>query len=68
MKKYTKLFQVSSIILDRKIAVSQCRKQNFTGKIRGKEYKIYPVYYPVGNGMMNMERAIEDIKFIIEKY
>lgn len=59
--------QVSSIILDRKIAVSQCRKQNFTGKIRGKEYKIYPVYYPVGNGMMNMEKAIEDIKFIIEK-
>ncbi len=32
------------------------------------EYKIYPVYYPVGNGMMNMEKAIEDIKFIIEKY
>ena len=28
--------------------------------------KVYPVYYPIGNGMMNIEKAIEDIKFIIE--
>ena len=32
----------------------------------GKEYKVYPVYYPIGNGMMNIDKAIEDIKFIIE--
>ena len=44
----------------------QCRKQSFSKNIAGKEYKIYSVYYPIGNGMMNIEKAIEDIKFIIE--
>ena len=58
--------QVSSIVLDKNIYVSQCRKQSFSKKIEGKEYKVYPVYYPIGNGMMNMDKAIEDIKFIIE--
>ena len=58
--------QVSSIVLNQNISVSQCRKQNFFKNIAGKEYKVYPVYYPIGNGMMNIEKAIEDIKFIIE--
>ena len=48
------------------ITLSQCRKQNFFKSIAGKEYKVYPVYYPIGNVMMNIEKAIEDIKFIIE--
>lgn len=39
---------------------------DFFKNIAGKEYKVYPVYYPIGNGMMNIEKAIEDIKFIIE--
>ena len=58
--------QVSSIVLRKNISVSQCRKQSFLKDISGKKYKIYPVYYPIGNGMMNIEKAIEDIKFIIE--
>ena len=58
--------QVSSIVLDKNISVSQCRKQNFLKKIGEKEYKVYPVFYPIGNGMMNIDKAIEDIKFIIE--
>lgn len=58
--------QVSSIVLNQNISVSQCRKQKFSKNIEGKEYKVYPVYYPIGNGMMNIEKAIEDIKFIIE--
>lgn len=58
--------QVSSIVLNKKISVSQCRKQNFTKKIAGKSYKIYPVYYPIGNGMMNIDKAIEDLKYIIK--
>ena len=59
--------QVSSIILDRKISVSQCRKESFSKDIAGKKYKIYPVYYPIGNGMMNIDKAIEDLKFILNK-
>ena len=58
--------QVSSIVLDKNISVSQCRKQNFLKNIAGREYKVYPVYYPIGNGMMNIEKAIEDLNYIIK--
>lgn len=58
--------QVSSIVLDKKISVSQCRKECFNKKINKKEYKFYPVYYPVGNGFFNIDKAIEDIKYIMK--
>ena len=54
--------QVSSIVLDQKISVSQVRKQKFMKD--GFEY--YSVYYPVGNGRFNMDKAIEDILYIKE--
>lgn len=57
--------QVSSIVLNRNISVSQSRKQNFLKSVAGREYKVYPVYYPIGNGMMNIEKAIEDLNYII---
>ena len=57
--------QVSSIVLGENISVSQCRKQNFLKDIDGKQYKVYPVYYPIGNGMMNIDKAIEDLDYII---
>lgn len=58
--------QVSSIVLNEKISVSNCRKKCFIKKINKKEYKFYPVYYPVGNGRFNLDKAIEDIKFIMK--
>lgn len=58
--------QISSIVLDSKISVSTCRKKVFIKKIGNKEYHFYPVYYPVGNGRFNIDKAIEDIKWIIE--
>lgn len=57
--------QVSSIVLDEKISVSQCRKKCYKKNISGKTYKFFPVYYPVGNGRFNIDKAIEDIKYII---
>ena len=57
--------QVSSIVLGKNISVSQCRKQIFLKNIDGKQYKVYPVYYPIGNGMMNIDKAIEDLDYII---
>lgn len=57
--------QVSSILLGKKISVSQCRKQGYTKDIMGRSYTIYPVYYPVGNGMMNMGKAVEDLNYIL---
>ena len=58
--------QVSSILLNKNISVSQCRKQYYTLNISNNIYKVYPVYYPVGNGMMNIDKAIEDLKYIID--
>lgn len=58
--------QVSSIVLDEKISVSQVRKKCFEKDINGLKYKFYSVYYPVGNGRFNIDKSIEDIKWIIE--
>lgn len=57
--------QVSSIVLEQKISVSQCRKKLFKHKINNREYNFYAVYYPVGNGRFNIDKSIEDIKYIM---
>lgn len=57
--------QVSSIILNKKISVSENRKTCYEIEINKKIYKVYSVYYPVGNGIFNLDKAIEDIKWII---
>lgn len=58
--------QVSSIFLNEKISVSQVRKQEFTKIIGKNKYKCYSVFYPVGNGRFNIDKSIEDIKWIKE--
>lgn len=57
--------QVSSILLGKTIRVSQTRKKSHELSIKDKIYKVYPVYYPVGQGMRNMGKAVEDIRHII---
>ncbi len=58
--------QVSSIVLNEKISVSQVRKKCYLKEINGVSYKCYSVYYPVGNGRFNIDKSIEDINWIIE--
>ena len=60
--------QVSSIILGQKISVSECRKKYFKKKIKGITYKVFPVYYPIGNGIFNIDKSIEDIKWVIDNF
>ena len=60
--------QVSSIVLDEKISVSISRKQSFDLKINKEVYKVFPVYYPVGNGIFNIDKSIDDIKWIIDNF
>ena len=60
--------QVSSIVLNNKISVSKSRKQLFTKEIANQKYDCYSVYYPIGNGRFNIDKSIEDIKWIIDKY
>lgn len=59
--------QVSSIVLNEKICVSQVRKTKFNLPIKNKSYEAYAVYYPVGNGRFNQPKAIEDILYIKQK-
>lgn len=58
--------QVSSIVLNRKISVSESRKKEYICKINKKDYKCFSVYYPIGNGIFNIDKSIEDISWIIE--
>lgn len=60
--------QVSSIILNEDISVSKSRKKCYDLKIKGVIYKVFPVYYPVGNGIFNIDKSIEDINWIKETY
>ena len=57
--------QVSSIFLEKSISVSKNRKVLHKKVINNKEYDCYAVYYPVGNGFFNIDKAIEDIKYIL---
>ena len=59
--------QVSSIVLNQKISVSLSRKKEYIKEINKKSYRFYSVYYPVGNGSYNIDKSIEDIKYIINK-
>lgn len=58
--------QVSSIMLNQNISVSNCRNQKFNLKINNKNFESYAVYYPVGNGFFNVDKAIEDLNKILK--
>ena len=59
--------QVSSIILNQSISVSKCRREHYLKNINNHIYKVYPVYYPVGQGMRNIDIAIDDILEILKE-
>ncbi len=58
--------QVSSIVLGEKISVSTERKKRHELSIGDKVYECYSVYYPIGNGRFNIDKSIEDIKWILD--
>lgn len=59
--------QVSSIFLNKKICVKSVRRQEFKMKIGDKEYPVYSIFYPIGNGMRNIDLAVEDLNYILNK-
>ena len=60
--------QVSSITLEDAITVSTTRQKKFALNIDNKTFESYAIYYPVGNGRFNQDKAIEDIKEILKEY
>ncbi len=59
--------QVSSILLGRPIKVSEYKKDEHEELIiDGKKFRVYPTFYPVGQGMRNMPAAIERIVYVMK--
>lgn len=56
--------QVASIALGQNISVSTCRQKQFELEIQGKKFCAYVVFYPVGNGFFNADKAICDLEYI----
>ena len=59
--------QVSSVLLGKPIKVSEYRKKFEELEVDGRRFKVFPVYYPVGQGMRNMPIAKEDLDWILRK-
>ena len=57
--------QVSSIFLQKSISVSNYTKVEFeVFKTKTSKHRVYPTYYPVGQGQRNMPRAAKRISLI----
>ena len=58
--------QVSSNLLNKKISVSEYQNtENELLEIKNIKFKVYPTFYPVGQGRRNMPKAIKRIKKIL---
>ncbi len=60
--------QVSSILLNKPIKISEYRKKHESLTIKGKDFDVFPLFYPVGQGTRNMPKAKEDIDWIINQF
>jgi DNA polymerase len=57
--------QVSSIVLSRNIKISDYDGQNEDLIIKNISYPVFPIFYPVGQGMRNMDKSVRIIKKIL---
>lgn len=58
--------QVSSTLLSKPVSVSNYLTTEYEELlVKGKTYKVYPTYYPVGQGTRNMSKAIERIQKVV---
>ncbi|MBP9817180.1 hypothetical protein KBC75_00300 [Candidatus Shapirobacteria bacterium] len=55
--------QVSEILLGKKIELKSSTEEELV--IEDKKFNIYPTYYPVGQGMRNMGKAVERISALL---
>lgn len=60
--------QVSSVLLQKPISVSDYTEGSEGLEIDGKVFRVFPCYYPVGQGTPNMPKAIARINRIISNY
>ena len=60
--------QVSSILLKKNIVISKFRGKYEKININGKIFKVFPLYYPIGQGMKNAKLTENDLKLILKKH
>ena len=60
--------QVSSHLLGQNIKVSDWRGKKAELVVDKKKFIVYPTFYPVGMGLRNIGKAVEDIKKILKKF
>ncbi|MDR2524371.1 MAG: hypothetical protein LBC95_02400 [Candidatus Nomurabacteria bacterium] len=53
--------QVSSVLLEKGNKVSESRLRRHELKVSGKTYPVYATFYPVGQGMRNIDKSIEGL-------
>lgn len=60
--------QVSSLVLNQNVTVSSFNERDHEMvTIRGKSYPVFPTWYPVGQGMRNLPKAVRRLKAILAK-
>lgn len=59
--------QVSSILLSTPIKVSEARKSTIPLVVEHETFPVHPTFYPVGQGMRNIDKAVEDIQWILSQ-
>lgn len=59
--------QVSSLVMGRRVKVLEERKIEFPLVIANRTFTAYAVPYPIGQGMRNLDKAVEDIRWIMKK-
>jgi uracil-DNA glycosylase len=59
--------QVSSVALEQSISVSKVRRKRFDYVVGDKSYKAYSVYYPMGQGRRNIGKAVEDVRYVMDR-
>jgi DNA polymerase len=60
--------RVASLLLNKNVSLSRYRGKYEEVKINGEFFKVFPVYYPLGQGMKNIKIAESDLKKILQKY
>lgn len=59
--------QVNSVLLQKPISVSNYLNDEYE-EIQGTKLRVFPAYYPVGQGTPNMQKTIDRIKIVLASY
>lgn len=59
--------QVNSVLLQKPVSVSNYLKDEYE-EIAGTNLRVFPAYYPIGQGTPNMQKTIDRINIVLKTY